>query len=112
MINSEIFTEIRLITPKFVECMSEQIDKLHPFANDPGLYRFLNWAIEQNFNNQSKLYNDICTLPNYRTEFETYDEYKIRQWMVRKCLQYRSKFMELMIGEFGWTYGKKEKNQA
>lgn len=114
MIDSSIITEIKLLTASLKKAMTEQIDNILVNATtDLNFYKFMNWAIDQNFNNDPSLLNNIvCGTSNSRHELETYSEYKDRQYLVRKCAQYRKYFMPLLIEKYKWNLDGKDKTKV
>jgi hypothetical protein len=55
-------------------------------------YKFVNWVIDESLDSNLGLVNDITTLPNKRSDIETYEQYKMRQKMQRALLKYRYMF--------------------
>lgn len=105
-VNSLILTEINLLANSLKTAMSTKNDAFAMLTNgvsqDNKFYQFMNWAIDQNWNNEPSLLNDIVCLPNERLSQESYSEYKDRQFVVRKCKQYRKYFMNLLIEKNNW----------
>ena len=55
-------------------------------------YKFVNWIIDESLDSNLKLVNDITTLPNKRSDIESFEEYKVRQKMQRLLMKYRYMF--------------------